>query len=253
MQFVWQAALTDAADYLEHSADDSPVAIGGWSPATMDPPTMYLSMRRRGLDTRFFGSDSTAAAVSTIILPARDRLADGQTDLTGPEIRLVRPATRELASGLEAQLNHWGASAQNFDTFVLYELPAIPQLQSDLAVDVTFSDQLQLVDYKSPENLSDCDQEGCRILTYWRVLAPVEEPRRFFLHAVDGDGKLVAQHDGLDAPAQFWQEGDLLVQEHLLPPVIGEDIELRLGVYDPQSGRRLLLSDGGDSYTLHKP
>ena len=59
-----------------------------------------------------------------------------------------------------------------------------------------------------------------------------------------------AQHDGLDAPAQWWQAGDLLVQEHLLPALDGDDIEIRLGVYDPQTGRRLLLPDGSDYYPL---
>ena len=36
VQFVWQAALTDMAAYLDESPGDTPVAIGGWSPATMD-------------------------------------------------------------------------------------------------------------------------------------------------------------------------------------------------------------------------
>ena len=38
VRFVWQAALTETATILDGSTEDSPVAIGGWSPATMDPP-----------------------------------------------------------------------------------------------------------------------------------------------------------------------------------------------------------------------
>ena len=89
-------------------------------------------------------------------------------------------------------------------------------------------------------------------MTYWRVLAPVEEPRRFFLHAVDGDA-LIAQHDGLDAPAQWWQAGDLLLQEHLLPSIEGSDMELRIGVFVAETGRRLLLPDGSSYYALPQP
>jgi hypothetical protein len=63
---------------------------------------------------------------------------------------------------------------------------------------------------------------------------------------------LVAQNDALDAPSQWWQAGDLLVQAFKLPPLDGE-IELRLGVYNPQTGQRLLTSEGMDYILLQRP
>src|SRR5690606_11546462 len=44
VRFVWQAALTEAAAFLDHSAESGPVAVGGWTPDTMDPPTMTLTL-----------------------------------------------------------------------------------------------------------------------------------------------------------------------------------------------------------------
>ena len=39
VQFVWQAALTEAGAHLDAAAEAGPVAVGGWTPETMDPPT----------------------------------------------------------------------------------------------------------------------------------------------------------------------------------------------------------------------
>jgi hypothetical protein len=85
------------------------------------------------------------------------------------------------------------------------------------------------------------------------VLAATNEPRRFFLHAVNNAGGIVAQHDGLDAPAMQWQVGDVLVQAHFLELETAESIQLRLGVYDPQTGRRLIAADHGDFIPLLFP
>jgi hypothetical protein len=242
VQFVWQAALSDMARYLDTSPEAGPVAIGGWSPATMDAPTMALSMRRHDLALRFFGSDSTAEAVSTVIIP-------GWIDDPSEGVRLLRPAIRDLAPEIEAQLVAWAGEGQDMDTFVFYDLSVPAEIEGSVQTAERFDDQLELIAYKLPADPTQCAREGCSILTYWRVLAPVAEPRRFFLHALSG-GELVAQHDGLDAPAMWWQAGDLLVQEHHLPSVGENEIELRLGVYDPQTGRRLLRPDGLDYFPL---
>jgi hypothetical protein len=47
--------------------------------------------------------------------------------------------------------------------------------------------------------------------------------------------------------------GDLLVQAHQLPVSALEDMQLRLGVYDPQDGRRLIAGDGRDFVELNLP
>ena len=242
VQFVWQAALTDMARYLDSSPEAGPAAIGGWSPATMDAPTIALSMRRDDLALRFFGSDSTTEPVSTVIIPR-------VTDDSSADVRVLRPAIRDLVPEIEAQIVTWAGEGQDMGTFILYELSVPAEIKGSVQTAERFDDQLELIAYKLPVDLTQCAREGCSILTYWHVLVPVEEPRRFFLHALSG-GELVAQHDGLDAPAMWWRAGDLLVQEHHLPPAGEDDIDLRLGVYDPQTGRRLLRPDGLDYFPL---
>jgi 4-amino-4-deoxy-L-arabinose transferase-like glycosyltransferase len=240
VQFVWQAALTDIAAYLDASVEDTPVAIGGWSPATMDPSTLFLSMRRQDLEVRFFGSDSTAAPVSTIILPAS---AEGT--------RLLRPAIREVAPAIEEWLQRQGASSQEMGTFVAYDVP--PVEGSEAVEQVIGAGELALLDYVLPEESTSCAEDECAVLTVWQVMVPKAEPRRFFLHAVDAQGTLLAQHDGLDAPSPQWQVGDLVIQAHLLPPVGDDNYDLKLGVYDPQTGQRLLTEEGMDATQLRWP
>jgi hypothetical protein len=220
VQFVWQAALTETAVYLDSSADTSPIAIGGWSPDTMDPPTMQLALKRDDLDLRYFGSDSMSAPINTLILP-------GSSDT----VRITRPNIRTFAPALENQLATWNAETQEHDTFTHYELqftPPTPQHTSD----ANFGGELNFLGYSIINHQSS-------IITFWQVtMSPTAvppAPRRFFAHLLDADGAVISQHDSLDAPATHWQPGDLLVQFHELD---GEDLEptqIRLGVYDPDS------------------
>jgi 4-amino-4-deoxy-L-arabinose transferase-like glycosyltransferase len=250
VQFVWQKALTDVARYLDQSPDTGPASIGGWSPATMDPPTMQLTMRRDDLPLRYFGSDSQTESISTIIVPAWGGVMAGEVSLPNEHARLFHPAIRDLSPGLTEQLSQWSGGPIAHDSFVLYELESPPVDLDTATTNERFDEQMQLVQYRLPEDIAECSRNGCRILTYWQVLTEVDEPRRFFLHAVDGAGDLIVQHDALDAPAQLWREGDLLVQEHRLPPFDRSAVELRLGIYNPHTGRRLLLSDGRDYLAL---
>ena len=237
VQFVWQAALTDTAVYLDHVRDRGPVAVGGWSPDTLDPATLFLSMRSRDLELRYFGSDSMTTPVTTIVVPRSE---------IDSSARITRPVIRELAPGLEAQLVEWGAVPQDKGSFVLYEITEPVIVQSQYGMEAIFEDELQFLGFKAPGAGMNCSAQSCRLLTYWRVMAATTEPRRFFLHAVDETGSIVAQFDGLDAPAKYWKSGDLLVQEHFLNFEGDVPVELQLGVYQPPNGRRLFLPDGRD-------
>jgi hypothetical protein len=244
VRFVWQSALTETAAFLDRSVDSGPVAVGGWSPDTLDPATMFLSMQRRDLDMRYFGSDSTLTPISTLIVPQNS--AENKT-------RITRPVIRELAPGLEAQLAAWGAMPQTTGDFVLYELPGTAQVDPQYPMDAIFEDQLQFLGSSLVHGAEKCASQECWLLTYWRVIAAANESRRFFLHAVDEAGELVAQDDGLDAPATYWQVGDILVQAHLLKLETAVPVQLQLGVYEPQTGRRLTLPDHSDAIPLPSP
>lgn len=91
----------------------------------------------------------------------------------------------------------------------------------------------------------------------WQALEPAERDYTVFVHLLDADGQLVAQHDGMPRdggrPTTDWDAGETIVDTHfvLLPPGLSEgDYRLRAGWYDGQTGERVLMSSGADSLEL---
>jgi 4-amino-4-deoxy-L-arabinose transferase-like glycosyltransferase len=230
VRFVWQAALTEAAGYLDESGFEGAVAVGGWTPETMDPPTMELTLRRDDLSLRYFHP-----AESLIVPDGGER----PSLIIHPAILAPHPALAErlLAWGAVpgGALPEAGAVPRAGSEFRRYELAAgwsqaVLLQQADGTV---FGDELVLLGY---EWLSNCREPGlCEMLSVWRVLAPSGEARRFFWHVLDEGGALLGQHDGLGAPAAHWQPGDIVVQWHGVWLEAAVSPTFRLGVYDPQT------------------
>lgn len=80
------------------------------------------------------------------------------------------------------------------------------------------------------------------VTLYWRPLAPVDRYATVFVHLLDADGQLVAQHDGAPVggayPFPLWQTGTLVVDRHTL--ALPADLPpgrytLAVGIYDPDT------------------
>jgi hypothetical protein len=99
---------------------------------------------------------------------------------------------------------------------------------------------------------------GALTLT-WCAERPVPGSYKVFVHATDGTGRVLAQHDGIPAagtrPTNSWPAGVEVLDRHgLLLPVPGLTpaslLHIRVGLYDPDTGRRLPLVDGSDAIEL---
>ncbi len=230
VQFVWQTALREAAAALDADPDPSPVVVAGWTPGSMDPPTMALFLRREDIPLRFV--DPT----QSLIIPQDT----GQSSLppTAPGSgRLVRPTALPLDPALEAELMRWGGTSEERGLFTLCRLP-FPSLNDLLTgPSVTFEGTVTFLGYRSLP-----DSTGVSMLTYWRPAGPVEGPLHIFFHLVDaarGTPQVVGQQDGLGAPVDHWQGGDLIVQLHRIPVPAGDYTAL-VGIYNPETGDRWL-------------
>ncbi|MCE5259870.1 MAG: glycosyltransferase family 39 protein [Chloroflexi bacterium] len=93
----------------------------------------------------------------------------------------------------------------------------------------------------------------------WSLAEPLAGDYKVFLHLVDDDGRLIAQHDGIPAngarPVSTWQPDELLNDRHavFLPRELlstGTRLHLLVGMYDAESGQRLLTSEGKDTLEL---
>lgn len=227
VRFVWQEALTEVARYLDSVADATPVAILGWSPDSMDPPTLALSLQRADLSLRFFGHERPMP-MDVLIAPAS---ADGQA-------RVTRPANRPFAAALESRLAAAGR-VEAREAFVLYHVQTTA-LQPQIPLDVSWGQELRLLGY------DPIAESG--LVTYWVVERPAAAPRSVFVHVVDEAGQVIAQSDGLEAPSEYWQPGDVMLKLHHLPLAAGA--EVRLGVYNPQTQERLTTPAGADFLVL---
>lgn len=83
---------------------------------------------------------------------------------------------------------------------------------------------------------------GTRLTLYWRAADFPRADYSVFVHALDGDGAILAQSDGPPAavPIWCWIPGEVVADERLL--AASGIREIAVGVYDPSSGARLPVS-----------
>lgn len=135
---------------------------------------------------------------------------------------------------------------------VMYQFGA---LDAALApVDVAFGDRLRLVRAAvAPQQAQAGDV--VLIATEWAVVRGEGRPLNVFVHLLNDAGEIVAQHDGPPAPLPIAQWSIDGVQVGRFGVSVPQDAppgryRLRIGVYDPQDGSRLRLSDGADGLVL---
>ncbi len=93
--------------------------------------------------------------------------------------------------------------------------------------------------------------DAVRIELHWRAIAPPERDLFLFVHLLDINNQIVAQHDGPLMPTDAWQPGETYRSRAsvLVPPDMPlATYRLVIGVYDPRTGERLRLEDGRDGW-----
>lgn len=84
------------------------------------------------------------------------------------------------------------------------------------------------------------------VTLYWRVRGETEQSYAVFVHLINEDGQIIAQHDGSPGegtlPTNIWVAGEIIRDPHaiMLPAELPPGrYMLRVGIYDPISGERL--------------
>jgi hypothetical protein len=123
----------------------------------------------------------------------------------------------------------------------VFEMPEV-----EVESEAVFGEALRLLGYDL--HLAD-DQAQVRL--HWQALRRMDVPYKFFLHLVDpASGRLVAQADVMPHnwtyPTTWWEVGEVVSDEIVLPltDVPAGTYCLQTGVYHPDSGERLPLTDG---------
>jgi 4-amino-4-deoxy-L-arabinose transferase-like glycosyltransferase len=234
-QFVFQADLAAIAKDIDAS-EVMDVSVGGLSNDTMDDPSLYLLRQRKDVHVRWFDSGSPLSSGGALIqpsfggriylpaiVPVSSSLLQALEDLIASEKHDAHYRQLQTGLGLRDPMSLLAGTARRFEDTATF-----------LPESVTLPEQVR---------------PGAEIqfVSQWGELNPSSAPRRIFVHLVKvGSDQPAAQHDGLDSPPRFWLGSDWLYQQHrLMVPSDTEPglYELRLGLYDPSTGRRIMQMD----------
>jgi 4-amino-4-deoxy-L-arabinose transferase-like glycosyltransferase len=95
--------------------------------------------------------------------------------------------------------------------------------------------------------------EGLQINLYWQTQHALPEDYMLFVHLLNAAGDKVGQRDALlrqdEYPSSRWQPDEIVIEraDVPLPPLPPGFYTVRIGVYSPQTGERLMLSQTGRS------
>jgi hypothetical protein len=87
------------------------------------------------------------------------------------------------------------------------------------------------------------------LVLYWRVDQPLATPLAIFAHALNPAGQIIAQRDGLNVRLDSLEPGDVILQ-HFVIDHANDLASLEIGLYDPATGRRLLIDQKIDHVLL---
>jgi 4-amino-4-deoxy-L-arabinose transferase-like glycosyltransferase len=92
------------------------------------------------------------------------------------------------------------------------------------------------------------DGEQLWVALFWTVREPaLDRDLWAFVHLLDADDRLLAQHDAIGYPAREWRAGDRFVSFHKLQLPPGQSLaglHLAVGLYDVTTGERLAPTGG---------
>ena len=115
-------------------------------------------------------------------------------------------------------------------------------------VRANFGDQISLLGFEAVDSLAPGDEFD--VALYWEALRPPEDDYVLFVHLVDGEGQVVASHDGppLDGryPTSAWTPGEIVPDARRLaldPDAPAGTYWLRVGMYSWPSLERLPVWD----------
>ena len=238
--FVWQTALRDISNVINEDKTISSVAIGGWSPDTMDPATMRLTINREDIAVSTFGLESGDDIIYTLVIPKN-------AEETGADI--FHPTALPLDPTFITHLQNWHANTTITDIYTQYAIPNTPSFSPQYPANTLFGNELQFLGH---------DLISGELITYWQVVAPITQPMRQFIHVLDENGEIIAEDYSWDTAdpqnlwQPHWQEGAIILQKHSLPNL--DSSQLRIGIFNPYSCDpepcQNLLTDAGDLFIL---
>jgi hypothetical protein len=196
-----------------------------------------------------------------------------QLNLVGPDGERILLSDDHPVHGTYP-ISQWAAGEVVTDRYAVHLDPSLPEGEYDIVVSVEGLDEairLSSVQVEQSDRLFEppaftTDQtatfgDTVRLLGYdldyqpgedsatirfgWQAIQPQAESYSVFVHVVDQDGAIIAQHDGVpqgDYPLYRWVAGEVVLDEVTIP--LPRDLpagfyRVRVGFYRPETGERL--------------
>jgi hypothetical protein len=123
----------------------------------------------------------------------------------------------------------------------VFDLPEV-----EVESEAVFGDVLRLLGYDLHTTTNQLT-----LTLHWQTLRQMDTSYKFFVHLVDVEsGELAAQADVIPHnwtyPTLWWEAGEVVSDEIVLPLTDAPpgDYQLRVGIYHPDSGTRVSLTNG---------
>ena len=136
--------------------------------------------------------------------------------------------------------------------------PATELPRGTTAQSVQWTNGAELLGYRIADNAVS-PGDGLDVTLYWRAPKPLDKDYKVFVHVIK-DGQVIAQHDAEPElsgyPTTRWPAGQVIPDRHPIqipPEAQPGSYSVLVGQYDPASGARAQLAQGGDSIQLSEP
>ncbi len=181
--------------------------------------------------TRYLNTADTFADIYPLQITA---------DITQPLVAYATINLFEFDSPTRAGLPAFD-EAGNSVTPIVGRIKLVPQVwptpQPSQPLTVNFADQIALIGY-------DWDRSDGRFTLYWQALRSPQRDYTAFIHLLDAAETIVSQADAPPTqgryPTSWWSAGETVADGRTLS-LSTSVVAVRVGLYDPKSGERLLI------------
>lgn len=200
-------------------------------------------------------------SLDTVILNSHSR--DGLENLSGRAARVWVISENSPSADPQNQIDRWLAAnafiaSEEWQDNLRITLYGLRSGSTDTTlVDAAFTNGIILTQIEVPAK-SFHSNDTIPIALQWKVHAAPKTSLKVFIHLVDQNGTVVAQHDGFPVngyrPTDGWLLDEYVRDLHglLLPSHIPDgQYDLSIGLYNPQNGERVPLANG-DSLRLNR-
>jgi hypothetical protein len=227
----YQSVIQDMARYWETQGSGAPVL----AELFFEPIDLDTFRRNVSKPTAARWVQSADGLAGAIVWPGGSSAAQ----LYVPEYAPLDPGLMEFV-GIPTEPVYRSTAVPSF---AVYRLPPEPSLPLEPTA-AQFNESLTLLGYA----VLPVEDGQLPLITYWQVDGPLSADLSLFVHILDPEGQIAAQHDGLDAAAVTLKPGDRFLQRHLLPLTANmtgneDEYTIQAGAYTRVDGRRLPVTN----------